>query len=949
MFRIRITLCLLLVSLLSAPVACGQSCPALSVPQVVPGTNMFSAQQEVWLGDAQAAGLEQSITIFNDKNLTGHLQAIVERLAENAPPEHVPFRVKMIDVTTAEAFSIAGGRIYISRKIVALMRNEDELAGVLAHEMGHIIAHHAAITTSQALRKVLGVTQVGDRDDVFAKWNELLSNARRQKGASYDKAMALEEREQAQADTVALYLVTRAGYSPKSFEGFFDRLAETKGNAGGFWSNFFGTTKPDSKRLGQIIRNTPAMPSQCVSAPDQASGSFDQWQKNVIEYSSTGVGREESVPGLLSKRVLTERLRPEVQYIRISPDGKYVIAQDDSHVFILNREPLKPIWRFDAAEAGPAQFTPDSQAVILLFGGLYSSPRVERWDIASQRRTEVHEIYVRDGCLHSKVAPDGRTLFCLTREITSNEVRFDLELYDIATGTSFFQKKGWIKIDSASIWRNFRLMAELENLTEKWLSQLSPSAFSPDGRFFLARGPQGSVAMDLSSRSEIGLPGNIKGLLDYSFAFLANGNLAGVAGSAGEKSEVVEFPSGRVVYKDLKIGGSQLDRAAHGDYLVLRPIKDHPIGIFDLKQNKIVLASKRSALDLWNDRYIAERLDGELQVFELATVTPVEHAQLPDAPLGRVRADALSPDLTWLAVSQKTRGAVWNLQTGQRLYHLRGFSAAYFATDGLYADFPKYLSTERTIARIALNASDIMPARTLDETQHTIEVGRYLLTTTPTKENNTFKNVNFELWDLVDEKMVWTKQVEHERPGYYVNARANTLVFYWQASSQSAKSIAKDDQRAAAAIERFKDKDSALFLQVFDLDTGTLRAETAIDTGKHSFQVTEALATQDRLIIADNQKRVLVYTLDGEQKGIVAGQVPEVSPGSDLMTVQTEPGELQLYDLRDVQQRRAYEFNSRVACDDFSGDGKRLLVLTADQVVYVLDATANNKTEMAGK
>ena len=182
-----------------------------------------------------------------------------------------------------------------------------------------------------------------------------------------------------------------------------------------------------------------------------------------------------------------------------------------------------------------------------------------------------------------------------------------------------------------------------------------------------------------------------------------------------------------------------------------------------------------------------------------------------------------------------------------------------------------------------------------------------------------------------------------------MNARANTLVFYWQASSQSAKSIAKDDRKAAAAIERFKDKDSALFLQVFDLDTGTLRAETAIDTGKHSFQVTEALATQDRLIIADNQKRVLVYTLDGEQKGIVAGQVPEVSPGSDLMTVQTEPGELQLYDLRDVQQRRAYEFNSRVACDDFSGDGKRLLVLTADQVVYVLDATANNKTEMAGK
>ncbi len=112
------------------------------------------------------------------------------------------------------------------------------MAGLLAHEMGHIVAHHAATQTSVAFRKVLGVTQVGDRDDVFAKWNQLMSNYRRVSG-SYDKFIELEEREQVQADTIALYLMTRAGYSPQAFETFFDRLAETKGNTGGFWSEFF--------------------------------------------------------------------------------------------------------------------------------------------------------------------------------------------------------------------------------------------------------------------------------------------------------------------------------------------------------------------------------------------------------------------------------------------------------------------------------------------------------------------------------------------------------------------------------------------------------------------------------------------------------------------------------------------------------------------------------------
>ena len=62
---------------------------------------------------------------------------------------------------------------------------------------------------------------------------------------------------------------------------------------------------------------------------------FNQWRGSVIEYSSASLGHEETLPGLISKRVLTERLRPEIQHIRISPDGKYVVAQDDSNVFVL--------------------------------------------------------------------------------------------------------------------------------------------------------------------------------------------------------------------------------------------------------------------------------------------------------------------------------------------------------------------------------------------------------------------------------------------------------------------------------------------------------------------------------------------------------------------------------------------------------------------------------------
>jgi len=916
--------CLSLTLLLVAPSLCQESCPALTVPKIIPGTNIFSEEQEMFLGDAEAANIEQSITIIEDPALTAYLQAIVNRLAQNLPSNQIHFRVKLIDVPTAEAFSIAGGHIYISRKIVAMTRSEDEMAGVLAHEMGHIVAHHAAIETSEEFRKVLHVTQVGDREDVTAKWNQFLSNYRRQRmqRGDYEKAVEIQEREQLQADTIALYLVTRAGYAPQAFEAFFDRLAETKGNAGGFWSNLFGTTKPDAKRLGQIIKNTPAMPKACVAALTDTAAQFDAWKKSVVEYSAAALTRQESIPGLISKRVLTERLRPETQVIRISPDGKYVLAQDDSNAFVLTRQPLQPIFRFDAGDADAGQFTPDSRGVVLLFDAFRGSPRVERWDISSQKRTEVHEVYVRDGCLVSKIAPDGKTLACLTRETDDLPfLKFALDLYDVATGTSFFHKKDWVS--------------------------LALMAFSPDGHYFLAHSRQNTMAMDLFSRNPIELPGNIKSLLDVSFVFLAGDRLMGAAGGSGEKSEVVEFPGGKVIYKDLNVGGSRLQAVAHGDHVLLRPIKDHPVGIFDLKQNKLIVASKKTAIDLWDNTYIAERLDGDLQVVELSAVQPLEHVRLPDSPLGRVRASALSPDLDWLAISQKSGAGVWNLQTGQRLYYLRGFSAAYFSPDGaLYADFPKYLSTERTIARAALTTPEVRPQQTIEEGKRTIETGKYLLTLLPAKESNTFADVTLELRGLTDNQLLWTKHFPHERPGYHVDFPANSLVLYWKGSSQATHSIAQEDP-AASALAHLKDKDSALFVQVLDLDTGRTRAQLTFDTGNHSFQVIEAIASSDRLVVADNQNRVLVYGFDGQLKGTITGHSPEISAKADLLAVQTERGELELYDLANFQKRATYDFNSRVAFNGFSADGTRLLVLTSDQVVYTLDPSRANETRSA--
>ncbi len=932
-----------------------QPCPVLTVPQIVPGSNMFTPQQEVQLGEIIASSIKQTNAVVTDEAVTGHAQAVVDRLAQGLPPDHPPFKVMVVELSTANAFSVVGGRIYIGRKLIAIMDSEDELAGILAHEMGHIVAHHEAIEMSEAFRRVLGVTQVNSREDISARWNQYLSNRRKQhvSGADREKHIKLEDREQVQADSIALYLVSRAGYSTDAFVEIFDRLAGTQRKTGGFWSDLFGQTPPDQKRLREMVNGKPPMPASCVASRINTASGFSTWKNDVVEYSDSHA--KESLPGLISKQVLSERLRPDIHRIRISPDGKYVLAQDESNVFVLTRRPLQTLFRIAAPDAGPAQFTPDSRGIVFQIAGLEVSPRVERWDIDKQKRVEVHEVFIREGCLSSALSPDGKTLACLTHQKSDEGLDLALDLYDTASGTSLWHKKDWVIVNGRYFDYStlLRILVGILSGSGRVFEQLSRVAFSPSGHWVVARSPENLMAMELTSHATLTLPGSVKELLESRrFTFLADDRFIGVAGQHGDKSAVVEFPSGRVIYKDLFLGGSDVFPVAHGDYVQMRPIKDSPLGVMDLKQGKIIMAGKRKTIDIWDTEYIAERTDGNLQVYDMATTKHLEDTKLPEAPLGTLKAALASPDLRWLAVSETSRGALWDLQTGKRLQHVRGFSAGYFGPDAtLYLDFPKFEETERTVAKVSLNGNEISSGDPIDEKARAILAGRYMLTTVATEKSGFDRNVTLELHDHLTGKLMWTKTFSDERPKLFINANANRLVFFWNGRSKAVQSMVKQDPALAARIGTVKERDGVYFAQVCELDTGMLRESMVFDTGKNSFRITDLNATNEYLAASDDQNRVLVYSAKGEAKGAIAGRHPEISSSSLLVAVWTERRQVSLYDLATLDQRAEYDFSSPVAFSAFSADGKRLLVLTADQIVYLFDVSAaiHDMTDLATK
>ncbi|HEX8187317.1 MAG TPA: M48 family metalloprotease [Pyrinomonadaceae bacterium] len=945
--KLRALPCALLLACLSAASARAQQqppppCQQPAVSAASRAQSIFTPRQEMELGDVIAEHVQQDYRLLSDPETTGFLRRVGERLVAQLPPSEMRYQFFVVDLPDANAFTMPGGRIYVTRKLIAFAASEDELAGVLAHELGHAASGQLGADMTRLFREVLGATTVSDRRDIFEKYNRILDNAARKPGA-WKRGDREEEGQQYEADRIGIYSMAAAGYDPQAFVSLWNRLTDVKGKTGGWLSDLFGTTRPESRRLREILKGVSTLPAQCVAARAAAAPEeFKRWQAAVVSLTAAAP-HEESLHAVLSKTKLDPPLRGDINYLRFSPDGRYIISQDDGGIDIVTREPLAHLLHIDAPEAKPAQFTPDSKAVVFYNRDL----RVEEWDVAAKKMKSAKELYAREGCIQTALAPDGRTLACL-------DGKFALTLYDVEKGEPFYTKKEFYKPDFNDLWRLiFYQVFEEEGAEFDWVSM----AFSPDARYFAAgqlsltlnalgfSNQLSTVALDLAARAPVPVNDNVKRLLGNRFVFLGPDRILGLHTQDSKKSGVVTFPAGEVV-EQFPLAG-RLAPVTRGDYVLISGLVTQSgprmsVLVFDLKTKKFVRGSRTPAADVYDRWTVGERVNGELALYEIDKNEAVGTVLLPRNPLGRLRAAAVSPNLKWLAVSERNRGAVWDLSQGGRVFHVRGFRAAHFAADGgAYVDFPKYEEAEHMVARLDLLSGKAFEHRKLGEAP-VWQRGVYSVLRKPLKKDGGLdRNVTLSVSDAVTGAPMWSRDFPREAPRVFVEEYAGTMVFSWNVKSDQAKAEIKADPKLKERLAAMGEKEGDYFIQTVEAKTGNTVSTLLVETGKGSFRIDDMFAAGDWLVVSDTSKRVLLYSLaTGEQKGKFFGRAPAISKEAGLLSVETGRGELTLFDPATGERRDRFDFAAPVSLAHFSGDGKRLLVLTADQTVYLLDLTA---------
>lgn len=922
-FIARIFLCSwLFLTAGSALLPAQTSCP-VSDGWVKPASgNLFNDEQEIWLGDAIADLIENEYTIVKDPAENAYLQKIGARLLAVLPPTKIRFRFVLIDSPEVNGFSLAGGRVYITRKLVTSAHSEDEIAAVLAHEIGHIVTHQSAAEMSELMRRLMGVTSIGDRADVYDKFRRLM-DARRNDKSHHDDPDS--DANQNVADRVAVYAAAAAGYDPQAYAEFWNRSFFVQGKTGNALSDFFRLTTPSQKRLRQLQQLIAELPKDCGTTTTTASSDFLQWQHLVTANQRQVVTAEAVVDEKVL--VLQPPLRMDLQRLRFSPDGKYLFAQDESSIFVMQRDPLKFIFRFDADNAKPAEWGPDSTKIVFYTPKLH----VEEWSITQQKLLSAREIVVKDDCIQSVLSPDGRTLVCVSVGVVYgfSVVPFNLALIDTESNQVIYQKNDFLHSSAYSLWT--WIVRHDIGLSEDPFNR----ALSQDGNYLIIGDFDGKLAFDLRTRTPIKLGGDFDRDVVGTYAFQEQGAAGSGFGNLFVSSGWFSFPDGKRLGK-WNVGFGTLNSVSKGDYLITRGGEHDDAFVVNFQMQKMVELPKIKTLDMWQSSIAMEMPDGSVVLGTFDPLKPIQLSgkqTLPFSPLGSTRVIELSPDGHYLAISGRSRGAVWDMKSGERLYYLRGFSGAAFHSDGnLYLDLPKYDKTERSIVRLGLGKNEItkldypLNGAMFMRAGHMMEwkeqgKGKLLLT----------------VHDIATGKELWNRLFEKEIPGSARNYADNNLLFVWRTSSIGGKAELKNSPELEAQASALKDKDAGLVIEVVSIDKGEILKSVVLARPTAYNGVTDLDQEQETILVNTTDNRVLLFSAKtGALIQQVFGYVVGVDAQAGLFCVKNRNDEVLVYDLtgKEVSHRQT---GTTVRLARFEDSGKKLLLLGSDQKIRVVD------------
>jgi predicted Zn-dependent protease len=221
------------------------------------GDNIFKGEAEVWLADA-IENLEGGIfTPVDDRAVTDYVSKVGDYLVSHSVAPTKRYKFIVTTDYMPDAMTAGGGRVYISRGMLEQLESEDELAGVLAHEIAHDAFGHAAKTVTRQLFWMTGTRKVNTPAEVESALATLWTEYQKRPIAAVgENLLGFARFDELEADRAAFYNLYKAGYNPYALGAVLKRMAREEKNEMGqnqyylyqFLILLFGHHPPSAQR-----------------------------------------------------------------------------------------------------------------------------------------------------------------------------------------------------------------------------------------------------------------------------------------------------------------------------------------------------------------------------------------------------------------------------------------------------------------------------------------------------------------------------------------------------------------------------------------------------------------------------------------------------------------------------------------------------------------------------
>ncbi len=215
--------------------------------------NLFTVEDDKAFGNQMYAQIQQDTKEYplvdpaKYATLYSHMNRILQTLLNSGQVTYAKdfdWTIQVIDADVLNAFACPGGKIYVYKGLIRYLDNEAQLAGVIAHEMGHIDSRHS----TRQMTKEYGVSTLTGML-LGQNANQYLQLAAQMAGTV--GGLAFSRSDEYEADNCAVRFLSASGYNPLGVAGFFQKMI-ADGNAGGTSLTFLSTHPSPPDRIQKI-------------------------------------------------------------------------------------------------------------------------------------------------------------------------------------------------------------------------------------------------------------------------------------------------------------------------------------------------------------------------------------------------------------------------------------------------------------------------------------------------------------------------------------------------------------------------------------------------------------------------------------------------------------------------------------------------------------------------